>query len=380
MNAVSWLFWLCVLFLAYTSIGYAALLWLLSKVRNRTHLRDSIRPTVSVLITAHNEGARLERKLSNTLALDYPRDKLEIIVGLDGSDDETNAVAESFAAFGVKLLSVTPRRGKNYAQMLARDSSTGEILVFTDASVQLDTQALKEIVSNFADESVGCVSSEDRITGGLGKDAGEVTYVSLEMWLRRVESRVGSVITASGSFFAARRAVCNQWHPDQTSDFFVPLHTIEQKQRAVVDPLALGNYAVTVQSSAEFQRKVRTIVNGLHVFFTHWRLLNPLRYPLTAWQLVSHKLCRWIIPFSLFGLLIANLLLFEMALFYRLCLLTQILIYGAGCLALGWARLLKFREFRLASFFVLGNAATVTAWFRFCSGERFVFWQPTQRG
>lgn len=256
----------------------------------------------------------------------------------------------------------------------------GEILVFTDVSVQLAEDGLRNIVANFADSSVACVSSEDRVAPDPDNRGGEGAYVGFEMWLRRLESRIGSVVTASGSFFAARRELCARWHPDQTSDFFVPLHAVEQKQRAVVDPLSIGYYGLARQSGAEFQRKVRTIVNGLHVFFTHARLLNPLRYPLTAWQLVSHKLCRWVVPFGMVGMLVSSLFLYNAGWLYRACAVLQVALCGAGSLALIWERLLKIRVFKLASFFMLGNAATVAAWFKFCAGERFVVWQPTQRG
>lgn len=374
-----WLFWSCSIFLVYTFFGYPALLWVISKVRNRRYRRESIQPSVSLIITAHNEGARLANKLTNTIALEYPRGKLEIIVASDGSEDDTDAVAASFADRGVKLLKVTPRRGKNYAQMVALDASTGEILVFTDVAVTLDQDGLRQIVSYFADSSVGCVSSEDRLAKDAQSRSGEAAYVGFEMWLRRLESRVGSVVTASGSFFASRRTACAKWHPDQTSDFFVPLHTIEQGQRAIVDPLSIGYYGLTRHSGAEFQRKVRTIVNGLHVLFAHWRLLNPLRYPLTAWQLISHKLCRWLMPFGLLGLLTANFAMFRVGVFYRAMLIAEVALYAAGCLTLAWSTLLRLRAFKAASFFILGNAATLTAWAKFCSGERFVMWQPTHR-
>ncbi len=374
-----WLFWSSVAFLAYTFAGYPAMLWALSKVRNRDHQRSEILPRVSVLITAYNEGARLRQKLANTVALDYPKEKLELIVASDGSEDDTVQVVESFADRGVRLLLLDRRHGKNHAQMLARDVSSGEILVFTDVSVQLAQDALRSIVANFADSTVACVSSEDRVAPHPENHGGEGAYVGLEMWLRRLESRIGSVVTASGSFFAARRELCAKWHADQTSDFFIPLHAVEEGKRTVVDRRSLGSYGLARQSGIEFHRKVRTIVNGLHVFFTHARLLNPLRYPLTAWQLVSHKLCRWLVPFGMAGLLIASVFLYNAGWFYRGCAVLQVGLYGVGSLALLWGRLLKIRGIKLASFFILGNAATLAAWAKFWAGERFVVWQPTQR-
>jgi glycosyltransferase involved in cell wall biosynthesis len=375
-----WLFWISAGFLGYTLVGYPALLWIASRLWKRTHLRKCIWPTVSVVITAYNEGTRLKDKLLNTLALDYPREKLEIIVVSDGSEDDTDAAAESFSEFGIKLLKLAPRCGKNHAQMVARDASVGEILVFTDVSVHLEKRALQQIVSNFVDHSVGCVSSEDRVISDPQARAGEGAYVSFEMWLRRLESQLGSVVTASGSFFAVRRDLCKEWHPDQTSDFFVALHAIEQNRRVVVDPLSLGYYGLARQSGVEFQRKVRTIVNGLHVFFTHLRLLNPVRYPVVAWQLVSHKLCRWLSPFGILGILISSIFLYNDGWMYRACLVAQVAVYAAGLVTLLLRGLLRFPALKLASFFVLGNAATITAWFKFCKGERYIVWQPTRRG
>jgi glycosyltransferase involved in cell wall biosynthesis len=321
----------------------------------------------------------LRDKLLNTVALEYPAEKLEIFVVSDGSEDDIDAVAASFSDFRVKLLKLVPRRGKNYAQMVARDASAGEILVFTDVSVQLDTLALQQIVSNFVDLSVGCVSSEDRIITDSQIRAGEGAYVSLEMRLRRLESQVGSVITASGSFFAVRRELCKEWHPDQTSDFFVVLHAIQQNRRAVVDPLSTGYYGLAQQSGVEFQRKVRTIVNGLHVFFAHVCLLNPLRYPVIAWQLISHKLCRWLLPFGMLAILISSIFLYNSGWLYRACLVAQVAVYSAGVVSLLLRGLLRFPALKLASFFMLGNAATITAWVKFCTGERYVVWEPTRR-
>lgn len=374
-----WLFWLAAAFLIYTFAGYPALLWVLARVRNRLHYRAPIQPPVSIIVTAHNEESNIRRKILNSLDLDYPREKREIIVVSDGSVDRTAAIVQSFRAQGVRLIELPERHGKQYAQLRAREASFGEILVFTDAGTQLGPAALGEIVSNFADPSVGCVSSEDRLVQEKVGWIGERAYVQLEMWLRRLESRTGTVVSASGSFFAARRTVCEKWHVDQTSDFFVPLHALAMGMRAVVDPATVGIYATPHSSRAELQRKVRTIVNGLHVFFWHWQLLNPFRYGLTAWQLVSHKLCRWLIPFAMLSLLIASFVLWPYGVIYRLTALLLVTGVVIGALGLVAARLTQWKPLRLAGYLLLGNAATVMAWAYFISGERFVTWQPTRR-
>jgi glycosyltransferase involved in cell wall biosynthesis len=373
-----WMFWITVLFLFYTLAGYPLALWTLSRFRNRPHHRGAITPFVSIIIAAHNEAGGIAAKILNCLELTYPADKYEIIIASDGSNDGTVNIVCSFAKRGVQLIEIPERRGKQFAQLQARDHSRGEILVFTDASVKLDADALQMIVLNFADPEVGCVSSEDQIAKPPGWK-GEQSYVSFEMGIRRLESRIGSLVTASGSFFAARRAVCEPWHIDKTSDFFVVLNTVSAGMRAVVDPASIGRYGLSPSDRGELHRKVRTIVNGLDVFFMHVDLLNPFRYGFFSWQLVSHKLFRWLMPTAMLILLISNVFLWERGPFYQLCVIGQVGIYGAGLLALTANRFAQKKPVKLAGYFLLGNAATLMAWFYFLSGEKFVSWQPTQR-
>jgi hypothetical protein len=374
-----WVFWSATIFLIYTFAGYPLLLWVVSLWRSRPHRRDTIQPRVSLIIPAHNEAKLLRSKIENSFELAYPKDKLEIIVASDASDDDTADIVRSFAKDGVQLVETPERRGKHYAQMIARDVSHGEVLVFTDASVHLESLGLQTIVSNFADPTVGCVSSEDHVMRTRRGRMGEQFYVLFEMWLRRLEAQVGSLVGASGSFFAARHEVCKAWHPDQSSDFFIPLHTVAQGYRVIIDPECHGHYAVVRSEKVELQRKVRTIVHGLAVLFSHIEMLNPLRYGFFSWQLISHKLFRWLVPFAALSLLLSNGFLWKSGGFYRASLVLQAATYGSALIALGTDRLAHFKALRLASFFLLGNAATLVAWVKFCCGERFTAWQPTRR-
>lgn len=373
------IFWLSFAFLAYTFLGYPLLLWLLSLLRRRAHRREEIFPSVSLIIAVHNEAAGIARKLQNSRELDYPPDKLEILVASDGSQDSTAEIVRGFAGSGIRLVELPERRGKHHAQMVARDHSRGDILVFSDCSIHLQPDALRKIVSNFADPAVGCVSSEDRVVTAKDALQGEGSYINFEMWLRRLESRVGSLVGASGSFFAARRELCAEWHPDQSSDFFIPLHTARNGLRTVVDPESVGEYGLTRSEKAEFQRKVRTIVHGLEVLFHHLALLNPFRYGLFSWQLASHKLARWISPFAALLLLVASLFLWNAGPLYQAAALAQAGLYFTGFAALAMKRVATLKPFRFASFFLLGNAATLTAWLQFGLGERYVSWEPTHR-
>jgi len=373
------LFWFALMFLAYTFLGYPFLLLILSIFRRQTPQRRAIWPTVSLIIPAHNAASLISSKIRNSLELTYPVDKREVIVASDGSEDDTADIVRSFANRGIKLVEIPEWHGKHYAQMIARDVSHGEILVFTDVSVHLEPGALEKIVSNFADDCVGCVSSEDQVATGKRSWMGERLYVQFEIWLRRLEARVGSLVGNSGSFFAARRELCEMWHPDQSSDFFLALHAAKRGLRSVVDPECQGRYGLVRSYKAELQRKVRTVVHGLDVLFTHRDLLNPVRYGLFSWQLVSHKLFRWLVPLGIFSLLVSNSLLWNAGSFYRLFLVLQVGLYGACLLASVAGCWAGFKVLKPASFFVLGNAATVMAWLYFLSGEKFATWQPSER-
>ncbi len=376
---MEWVFWISVAFIAYTIAGYPLMLVVVARLRNRVHRRSAIQPSVSIIVPVHNEALTLHKKITNTLELDYPAEKLEIIFVSDGSTDDSVSMIRSFANRGIKLVELEEPKGKHFAQMMARDAASGEILVFTDAGVLLDRDSLHKLVANFADPTVGCVSSEDRIITSHGS-SGEGTYVGLEMRLRRLETLAGSVVSASGSYFAARSSLCDLWHPEQSSDFFVPLHAAERHLRSIVDPECIGYYGVTRKGKAEFHRKVRTIVHGLHVAFFHRQLLNPFKYPVFAWQLISHKLFRWMLPFGMVGVLLSSLFLADQGTFYRLIMAMQVSFYAGGALVLGWKRLQNVNPLRMLGFVVLSVGAILMAWVKYCSGERFASWQPTRRG
>jgi len=374
-----YLFWGALAFLAYTLFGYPLLLWFLARFHKREHRRAPIWPTVSLIVAAHNEAKIIAGKVRNCLQLEYPEGRREIIVASDGSSDGTAEIVRGFARDGVRLVELQERCGKHYAQMVARDAASGEILVFSDAGVRLAPDALVRIVSNFADPQVGCVSSEDVLVAGDKGAEAEGSYVQLDALLRRWESRVGSVVSVSGSFFAARREVCGVWHAEQSSDFFVPLHTVAQGFRVVVDSECHGQYGQTASDKAELRRKVRTIAHGLDVFFKHLELLNPVRYGFFSLQLLSHKLFRWLMPFAALVLVASSVFLWTSGQLYQLCLVGQAVLYGLGTLGLVIRPLQEFKLVKMATFFLMGNVATLMAWLSYCAGEKFITWQPTQR-
>ncbi|MBZ5515139.1 MAG: glycosyltransferase [Acidobacteriia bacterium] len=375
-----WVFWLALGFVIYTLVGYPTLLWIVSRLRNEDHKHEDVTPTVTVIVVAHNEAATIGEKIQNTLAFDYPKDRLEIVVGSDGSQDATVEIIRSFADAGVKLVDSPERRGKHHIQMLARDVGSGEILVFTDASIRVEPGVLRRMVSHFADPVVGAVCSVDQIMELRKGWRGEHFYVYGEMGLRQLEAQVSSLVSLSGSLFAVRRAVCEEWHPDMSSDFFLALHAVERGYRAVIDPECRAGLGTVRSQKAERTRKVRTIVHGLVVFFAHLNALNLFRYGFFSWQLLSHKLFRWLLPFAALTALISNFFLWNAGLFYQVCLLIQLAGYAAGLVSHAGGWLAELGVFKLAGFFIMGNVATLEAWWKFCQGEKLVFWEPSRRG
>jgi len=373
-------FWCSVGFVFYAYLGYPLLLWALSCWRSHDVLRRDVRPSVTFIITAYNEERRIEEKLKNTMSLTYPAEHLEILVASDCSSDRTDDIVRSFAPGRIHLVRSPVRKGKEAAQKLAVQAAHGEILVFSDSATILPQDAIINIVRNFADPSVGCVSSIDRFVDKDGMLSGEGAYVRYEMWLRSLESRVYSLVGLSGSFFAARRKLCRDWATDLQSDFNTLLNSIKLHQRGVLDPLSIGYYQNISDERKEFERKARTVVRGISVLMKNLSLLNPFQYGIFAWQLFSHKLCRWLVPFALCSALVSNVFLVGHWDGYLVSFFMQVSMYAS---TLAWftlgQRARSLALLKVPSFFVLANASIMVAWFRYLKGERITLWNPSSR-
>ena len=306
---MNWLFWGSIIGILYAYFGYPLSLYLIGIFRGRKVTKKPVEPIVTLIITAFNEEKRIEEKIMNTLQLDYPRENLEIIVASDGSSDATNEIVQRYECRGVKLLDFDKRRGKEFAQKDAVSNAKGEVLVFTDVATRLKRDGLREIVQNFADPGIGCVSSEDRLMRSDGQPVGEGLYVRYEMLLRRLESKAHSLVGLSGSFFAARKEVCRDFSANMQSDFKTLLNSIQLGLRGVSDADAMGYYTNVNDQKKELNRKVRTVIRGLTVFFQHLELLNPFRYGVFAYQFFCHKLLRWLVPLFLITAMFSNMVL-----------------------------------------------------------------------
>jgi hypothetical protein len=272
------------------------------------------------------------------------------------------------------------RMGKEAAQKFAVEVARGEILVFSDVATVLPEEAVTNIVKNFNDPTVGCVSSVDRFVDKEGRVSGEGAYVRYEMALRSLETRVNSLVGLSGSFFAARSTVCKKaWSDDLQSDFNTVLNSVRMGLRGVADPDSIGYYENIADERKEYDRKVRTVLRGISVFMRSLGLVNPFRYPVFAWQLLSHKLCRWLVPFGMMTAFASNAMLWSSGPQYAGTFWLQVLFYSVALAGILWRPLLRFSVVRLASFFLVVNASIFWAWLRYWSGERLVVWEPSKR-
>lgn len=372
-------FWLSVVFIMYAYFGYPALLYVISIFRSTPVKKGPFCPRVSFIITAYNEQARIREKLENTLALDYPAEKLEIIVASDSSTDETDEIVRSYAPNGVRLVRAPERRGKENAQKHAIDAASGEVLVFSDVATILKPDGIRNIVSSFNDPTVGCVSSEDRILAKNGETSGEGAYVRYEMLLRRLESGVCTLVGLSGSFFAARKEVCEDWSIELPSDFNTLLSSVKKGLRGVTDPESLGYYKSIADESKEFKRKVRTVLRGIAVLMRNRGLLNPFAYGLFSVELFSHKLCRWGVPLFMLSALFSNLALAMESSNYRWALAVHLAFYLLALSGIAVKKLSQRTIFKIPAFFTLVNFAIAVAWFRYFTGKRVIKWDPSRR-
>ena len=380
---LAWAFWVAVGAVLYTYAGYPLALLALARLRPRPVRRASHTPCVSLIVTAHNEAARIGAKLDNCLALDYPKDKLEVLVASDGSTDDTGAIVARYADRKVRLVRSPKRVGKTAAQNLAVAQAGGEVLVLSDVSAELAPGALRAIVRPFADPEVGLVSGEDVSVVPVGHAAavGESLYVRYEMWLRRLETATGSLVGASGSFYAVRRALRAELKQELIEDFALPLLVLQAGKRVVAETEARAAIPTTQSPGDEFRRRVRIQVGGAVALGRHLGLLNPLRFPRIAWGLVSHKVLRWLMPLWWAVALAVSLLLAPHSALYAALAGVQGVFY---LLALaGWCTSTRPRSPALVGLpfsLTLATVAMGVGLYKALRGERAVVWEPSRRG
>lgn len=303
------LFWSSFWLIFYTYIGYPLLAYVLSRCYPQRLRGKYTYPKVSILMAVYNEEKRLEAKLKSLQTLDYPEERLEILIGSDGSTDRTDEIISRYMSRRIKFVRQPQRRGKPSVLNLLVPQASGEILVFTDARQQLDKNVLNELVKHFADDKVGSVSAAlfylDETTGSK-TNQGIGLYWKYEKFIRTCESRTGSMLGATGALYAIRRQLFSALPEDLIlDDVYVPMKVVEQGYRAIFDPKAKLFDTVFKNPREEFIRRARTLAGNYQLFFYLRGLFNPLKGKI-AWQFCSHKVLRLLVPFLLITLYVSS--------------------------------------------------------------------------
>lgn len=373
------IFWASIGAVAFTYIGYPLTMKLMPG-KHKSLLKSKLsyeEKTVTLIVTVYNGEKFIEKKLMNCLELNYPSDKLQIIVVSDGSTDKTNTIACDIASKydNIEVVMVT-KGGKEKAQKKALAYANGEIIMFTDVTSTITSNSIKYMVENFADPSVGAVASVLKVEGDSN---GDNLYIQYEMKVREINSRF-SLTGMGGCFFACRAEVAhNDFSTSQQSDFRTTLVAKRLGYRTVLEQRAIATFPGITDVGKEHRRKVRTTVRALNVLFNNLDMLNIKKYGIFSYQFFSHKVMKWLVPAFMTTAFVSNGLLAKDDSFYRLIFALQLMFYAMASLGIDNKELAKNPFFKIPTFFVNSNSAIAEAWLRYYKGERMVSWKPTDR-
>ena len=366
--------------LVYVYVGYPVLLALLAQLFRRRRPETGYTPAISVLIAAYNEEAAIGRKIEQTLALQYPADKLEILVVSDGSTDQTDEIVKAVADPRVRLLRVEGRGGKTVAQNAGVKECRGEVVVFSDATAIYHPKALLYLAANYQDPGVGAVSGrykyfdpEDASPTGLGS----VAFWNYENMIKLAQSRIATLTGCSGCIYSVRKCNYVPLPQDACSDLVEPLCIVRNGFRVAFEDRALAYEETTKDSSQEFKMRVRVGTRGMRGVLSVPELLRPWEHLWTAFQLFSHKILRWMVPLLLILLLTGSAANLDVAAF-RLLFLLQLLFYGVVLISLVFPLHRRWRVLGIPLFFCTLNAAALVSMYKVMRGQQFTVWETVR--
>lgn len=384
------IFWLSLLIVFYTFLGYGIVLYLLVRIRRLLKGKrmapglDQDFPTLTLVIAAYNEESIIEEKVADTLRLSYPEGKLRLIFVTDGSSDRTPDLVARYPQ--IKLMHTPVRSGKILAMHRAMDEVDTEVVVFTDANTFLNKEALLLIARHYADASVGAVSGEKRVMQDALSDAtaGEGFYWKYESTLKKWDSELYSVVGAAGELFSVRRSLYRPVQPDTIlDDFMISMQIAEKGYRIVYEPDAYASELSSENIKEELKRKVRIAAGGIQSIFRLKKLLNPFHDPLLSFQYVSHRVLRWTVtPFLMILALVLNIIIVARSggVIYQLLLVAQGTFY---LLALaGWLlerQKIKIKALFVPYYFCMMNYAVLAGIVRYFKGSQSAAWEKAKR-
>lgn len=365
----------------YIYVGYPLLVRLLAKKKSLVIKKAAELPKVSILIPAFNEEKIIEATIRNKIALEYPRDKLEVLVVSDGSTDHTDEIVENLAATSdipVKLFR-QPRKGKTSGLNLIVPESSGDIVVFADANSIYTKDTLKHLIQNFSDPSVGYVTGKMVYTNPDGSLVGDgcSSYMKYENWIRDKETQLGSIVGVDGGIDAMRKSLYEPLMADQLPDFVQPLKIVEKGYRVIYEPEAVLKEKVLNDSCSEYAMRVRVTLRALWALRDMKSLLNPLRFGVFSFQLLSHKVLRYLAFMPILAVLIANVFLLGEGPFYIATFSLQLLFYSLAWKGMHYQAKGEIPIYlTLPYYFTLLNLACLNATLRFIKGEKQIIWKP----
>ena len=372
-------------FIFYSYAGYVLMIYLISLFYSKPVKKGNIEPSVSLIIAAYNEEKDIEKKLINSFQLDYPRNKLEIIVASDASSDRTDEIVKKYEynEHGVKVLlhRVEGRLGKTAVQNSAVKIALGDIIVFSDTASMYDKGAIRSLAKNYADPSVGAVSGMYKYVNPTGGSVGFATMLfwNLENFIKSRQTRIQTITGCCGCIYSVRKDLYTELPADIISDLVEPLTILKKGYRIVFEPDALAFEETTEKPKDEFNMRIRVIVRGMNGLIYMRSLLNPLKYPFVAFQLISHKILRWFVPVICIAAFITNLFVLENSVYYQVLFLVQCVFYCLGLF--GWfmeKRHIRNKLFYLPLYFIVVNTASLISMFKVLRRENITIWQ-TQR-
>ncbi|WP_109831420.1 glycosyltransferase family 2 protein [Reichenbachiella versicolor] len=382
------LFIICLAIVFYTYLGYGIVLFILTKLK-RALQKESPReefqelPTVSLLVAAYNEESVIEAKIQNALALDYPKDKLQVLFVTDGTTDGTNEIIKAHPE--VKLFYSPERKGKIHAVNRVMPMVDSDITIYSDANVHMNKEAVSLMVDHFSDHKVGAVSGEKTVwsdTSDKASAAGEGLYWKYESYLKRKDAELNTLVGAAGELFAIRTSLYETVSEDSIiEDFMMTVGIAAKGYKVAYEKNAVALESASASIEDEQKRKVRIAAGGIQSIVRLRSLLNPFKHGMLTFQYISHRVLRWTLtPLCLPVLLLANIALVQAGTFYQLMMLGQILFYTLASVGFFLRRRkIRIKIFYIPYYFLFMNYCVILGWQRYFKNNQSVVWEKAQR-
>ncbi len=366
--------------LFYVYAGYPLLLALVGMFVRKKRPEQGYYPQLSVLIAAYNEEAAIAEKIKQTLALEYPKDKLEVLVLSDCSKDKTDEIVKSYPDSRVRLVRMAERRGKTSAQNFGIREAQGEVVVFSDATAIYHPKALAYLATNYQDPKVGAVSGrykyfdpEDQSPTGMGSSA----FWNYENLIKMMQSKIHTITGCCGCIYSVRKAAYTDLPDDIISDLVQPLQVIRKGYKVLFEDRAVAYEETTKSTKEEFSMRVRVVTRAMRGLLSVSDVLKPWKFAWPAFQLWSHKILRWMVPLFLITIFVSNLFLLDSQ-FFRTLMVAQLAFYAAAILNVVLPLHRAWKPLGIPLFFCTLNAAALFSMIELGRGKKYVTWQTVR--